>query len=182
MCSRKQQKTIHIVSAIKEKGGIGQVLNIEANASPQLTSKTLVDYPATTNIIPENTKKVNTSDEKNSKPLNDEDPPIADSNEKLSQDELRATLEYSTTGVRVVHHETEEHEPKKEKGALDKGASGEDKAITIDMPEEERAEILRNKTITPCSIEIYENFNIDWEALENNRWDIIKKPLLKKNE
>lgn len=89
-------------------------------------------------------------------------------------------LEDSTTGVRVVHHETEEHEPKKENGALDNGASGEDKAITIDMPEEERAEILRNKTITPCSIEIYENFNIDWEALENNRWDIIKKPLLKK--
>ena len=65
MCSRKQQKTIHIVSAIKEKGGIGQVLNIEANASPQLTSKTPVDYPATTNIIPENTEKVNTLVEKN---------------------------------------------------------------------------------------------------------------------
>ena len=32
-------------------------------------------------------------------------------------------LEDSTTGVRVVHHETEEHEPKKENGALDKGAS-----------------------------------------------------------
>lgn len=58
------KKTIHIVSARKEKGGIGQVLNIEANASPQLTSKTPVDYPATTNIIPENTKKVNTSDKK----------------------------------------------------------------------------------------------------------------------
>ena len=75
------------------------MLNIEANASPQLTSKTLVDYPATTNIIPENTKKVNTSDEKNSKPLNDEDPPMADSNEKLSQDELRATLEAKVANV-----------------------------------------------------------------------------------
>ena len=40
------------------------MLNIEANTSPQLTSKTPVDYPTTTNIIPENTKKVNTSDEK----------------------------------------------------------------------------------------------------------------------
>ena len=40
------------------------MLNIEANASPQLTSKTPVDYPATTNIVPENTEKVNTSDEK----------------------------------------------------------------------------------------------------------------------
>ena len=36
------------------------MLNIEANASPQLTSKTPYDYPATTNIIPESTEKVNT--------------------------------------------------------------------------------------------------------------------------
>ena len=75
------------------------MLNIEANASPQLTSKTPYDYPATTNIIPENTKKVNTSNEKNSKPLNDEDPPIADNNEKHSQDELRATLEAKVADV-----------------------------------------------------------------------------------
>ena len=93
------KKTIHIVSARKEKGGIGQVLNIEANASPQLTSKTPVDYPATTNIIPENTEKVNTLDEKNSKPLNDEDPPIADNNGKQSQDELRAELEAKVKDV-----------------------------------------------------------------------------------
>lgn len=93
------KKTIHIVSARKEKGGIGQVLNIEANASPQLTSKTPVDYPATTNIVPENTEKVNTLDEKNSKPLNDEDPPIADNNEKHSQDELRAELEAKVANV-----------------------------------------------------------------------------------
>ena len=93
------KKTIHIVSARKEKGGIGQVLNIEANASPQLTSKTPVDYPATTNIIPENTEKVNTLDEKNSKPLNDEDPPIADNNGKQSQDELRAELEAKVANV-----------------------------------------------------------------------------------
>lgn len=93
------KKTIHIVSARKEKGGIGQVLNIEANASPQLTSKTPVDYPATTNIIPENTEKVNTLDEKNSKQLNDEDPPIADNNKKHSQDELRATLEAKVANV-----------------------------------------------------------------------------------
>ena len=47
-----------------------------------------------------------------------------------------------------------------------KGASDKEQAITMDMPEEERVEILRNKTITPCSIEIHEDFNIDWEALE----------------
>ena len=40
------------------------MLNIEANASPQLTPETPYDYPATTNIIPENTKKVNISDKK----------------------------------------------------------------------------------------------------------------------
>ena len=61
---------------------------------------------------------------------------MADSNEKLSQDELRATLEDSATGVRVVHHETEEHEPKKEKGALDKGASGEKYFINLSTDNE----------------------------------------------
>ena len=75
------------------------MLNIEANASPQLTSKTPYDYPATTNIIPENTKKVNTSDEKNSNPLYDKDPPIADNVGKHSQDELRAELEAKVANV-----------------------------------------------------------------------------------
>ena len=51
------------------------------------------------NSIPENYEKVNTSDEKNSKSLNDEDPPIADNNEKHSQDELRATLEAKVADV-----------------------------------------------------------------------------------
>ena len=88
------------------------------------------------NSITESSEKVNTFDEKNSKPLNDEDPTIADSNEKLSQDELRATLEESTTGGHVVHHETEEHEPKKENGALDKGASGEKYFINLSTDNE----------------------------------------------
>ena len=44
-------------------------------------------------------EKINTSDEKNSKQLNDEDPPIADNNKKHSQDELRATLEAKVTDV-----------------------------------------------------------------------------------
>ena len=50
MFPKATKKTIHIVSARKEKGGNGQMLNIEANASPQLTSKTPYDYPATINI------------------------------------------------------------------------------------------------------------------------------------
>ena len=44
-------------------------------------------------------EKINTSDEKNPKPLNDEDPIGADSNEKLSQDELRATLKAKVADV-----------------------------------------------------------------------------------
>ena len=83
-------------------------------------------------------------------------------------------------GGHVVHHESEERDPKKENGALNQSASDKEQAITIDMPEEERAEILRAKTIIPCDIEIHEDFNIDWEALENNRLDIIKTPLLHK--
>ena len=50
-------------------------------------------------IIPPTDEKINTSDEKNSKPLNDETPIGADSNEKLSQDELRATLETKVADV-----------------------------------------------------------------------------------
>lgn len=52
-----------------------------------------------TNSITENSEKVNTLDEKNSKQLNDEDPPIADNNKKHSQDELRATLEAKVADV-----------------------------------------------------------------------------------
>lgn len=89
-------------------------------------------------------------------------------------------LDDNVVGGHVVHLESEDVDPKKENGALDKGASIQDKAITMDMPEEERTEILRNKTITPCSIEIHEDFNIDWEALEKNKWSLIRSPLVNK--
>lgn len=89
-------------------------------------------------------------------------------------------LDDNVVGGHIVHLESEDVDPKKENGALDKGASIQDKAITMDMPEEERAEILRNKTITPCSIEIHEDFNIDWEALEKNKWSLIRSPLVNK--
>ena len=61
-----------------------------------------------------------------------------------------------------------------------KGASDKEQAITIDMPEEERAEILRAKTIILCDIEIHEDFNIDWEAPEKNKWSLIRSPLVNK--
>ena len=43
------------------------MLNIEANASPQLTSKTPYDYPATINIIPSIERKVNSLDNQKKK-------------------------------------------------------------------------------------------------------------------
>ena len=49
--------------------------------------------PRFTNIISHNDEKINTSDEKNSKQLNDEDPPIADNNKKHSQAWREARLE-----------------------------------------------------------------------------------------
>ena len=74
---------------------------------PMTTLPPLILYPKT--------RKKSILPMKKSKSLNDEDPPMADSNEKLSQDELCATLEESTTGGHVVHHETEERDPKKRK-------------------------------------------------------------------
>ena len=70
---------------------------ISSTVTPQQAFDDMRDLSI--NSIPENTEKVNTLDEKNSKPLNDEDPPIADNNEKLSQDELRATLEGKVKNV-----------------------------------------------------------------------------------
>ena len=86
------------------------------------------------NSIPENAEKVNTSDEKNSNPLYDKDPPIADNVGKHSQDELRATLEAkadpdvpidNNVGGHVIHLDNEVIDPQKENGALGKGASEE---------------------------------------------------------
>ena len=70
---------------------------ISSTVTPQQAFDDMRDLSI--NSIPENTEKVNTLDEKNSKPLNDEDPPIADNNEKHSQDELRTELEAKVANV-----------------------------------------------------------------------------------
>lgn len=48
------------------------------------------------------------------------------------------------------------------------------------MNESERYEVLKNKKIQPQTIEIDENFDIDFEYLENNIKSIIEKPLIAK--
>ena len=83
----------HGAKILKEKEDVAQV-------NPQLYKwLRTFNAPSSINSITENFEKVNTSDEKNSKPLNDEDPIGADSNEKLSQDELRAALEGKVKNV-----------------------------------------------------------------------------------
>ena len=77
----------HNAKILKQKEDVAQ-------SNPQLLEwLRIINAPSSINSISENTEKVNTLDEKNSKQLNDEDPPIADNNKKHSQDELRATLE-----------------------------------------------------------------------------------------
>ena len=95
-----------IINYINNQINSGNLLDANKEKAPTWFTSKGLQLPklvqtiiGTNNIIPENTKKVNTSDEKNSKPLNDEDPPMADSNEKLSQDELRATLEGKVKNV-----------------------------------------------------------------------------------
>ena len=77
---------------------ISQKEKILPTVTPQDAFVDILKDPSI-NSITENSEKVNTLDEKNSKPLNDEDPPIADNNEKHSQDELRATLEAKVADV-----------------------------------------------------------------------------------
>ena len=52
--------------------------------------------------------------------------------------------------------------------------------ITVNMSEEKRASILRNKTITPTDIVVPENFDVSLDDLEKNRKSAVEKPLIKK--
>ena len=83
----------HGAKILKQKEDVAQL-------NPQLYEwLRSVNATPSINSISENTEKVNTLGEKNSKQLNDEDPPIADNNKKHSQDELRATLEAKVADV-----------------------------------------------------------------------------------
>ena len=78
---------------MKQKEDVAQV-------NPQLLEwLRTFNAPSSINSITQNSEKVNTLDEINSKPLNDEDPSIADNNKKHSQDELRADLEVKVSNV-----------------------------------------------------------------------------------
>ena len=91
--STLEAKVSNVVNVLK----INQKEKISSTVTPQQAFDDMRDLSI--NSIPENTEKVNTLDEKNSKQLNDEDPPIADNNEKHSQNELRATLEAKVADV-----------------------------------------------------------------------------------
>ena len=85
---------------MKQKEDVAQV-------NPQLYEwLRTFNAPSSINSIPENTEKVNTLDEKNSKPLNDEAPIGAENVDKHSQDELRATLEAKVANVVGTHKNT----------------------------------------------------------------------------
>ncbi len=46
--------------------------------------------------------------------------------------------------------------------------------ITVDMSETDRAEILKHKKVTPQKIEIIEDLDVDWDALAQNKWAVVK--------
>ncbi len=52
--------------------------------------------------------------------------------------------------------------------------------ITVNMSENERARILRNKTITPPPISVDKQFDVSFEELVKNRKSQVEKPLIKK--
>lgn len=65
-------RIIHIVSAYKQKnGGTAQVLNMQANSSPQLTSETSLGYSTANNSISQPSEKVNTLPENSKKYFSD---------------------------------------------------------------------------------------------------------------
>ena len=70
---------------------------ISSTVTPQQAFDDMRDLSM--NSIPENTEKVNTLDEKNSKPLNDEAPIGTENVDKHSQDELRTELEAKVANV-----------------------------------------------------------------------------------
>ncbi len=52
--------------------------------------------------------------------------------------------------------------------------------ITMNMPEAERAAVLRECFIRPTEIKIADGFDVDFEQLEKNRKSVVEKPLVEK--
>ena len=108
---------MYIVSSFIGKQGYKKEVSQFINAKDlDVTSEIEIATPSI-NIIPPTDEKINISDEKNSTPLYEAAPDVT------HQD-----------NVAHAHYESEDVDPKKENGALDKGASDKEQAITIDMP------------------------------------------------
>ena len=60
------------------------------------------------------------------------------------------------------------------------GKNGGDGEITVNMSESERAEILRNESVTPVEVGSEQSENFDFKELENNIKSKVEKALLKK--
>lgn len=86
-----------------------------------------------------------------------------------------------TEGVREAGERTKAAGVETETTTGDKKMSFEpEDRITVNMNEEMRARILRNKTITPPEIIVPEKFDVNREDLELNRKSAVEKPLIKK--
>ncbi len=86
-------RRIYITSAyIIKKDSSGQVLNMDENTSPQLTSKMVSDSTATDNSITENDEKDNSFDENNSKKVSDERKSVKRSYEPGKESEFEEEL------------------------------------------------------------------------------------------
>ena len=84
---------------MKQKEDVAQV-------NPQLYEwLRTFNAPSSINSIPENTEKVNTLDEINSKPLNDEAPIGAENVDKHSQDELEAKVSNVVNVLKISQKE-----------------------------------------------------------------------------
>ena len=54
------------------------------------------------------------------------------------------------------------------------------KQIALGMSDAERAAILKEQKITPHEVKIADGFDVDFEALEKNRWNIIRNQMIHK--
>ncbi len=86
-------RRIYITSAyIIKKDSSGQVLNMDENTSPQLTSKMVSDSTATDNSITEKSQKDNSFDKNNSKNVSDERKSVKRSYEPGGESSKKITL------------------------------------------------------------------------------------------
>ena len=93
-----------------------------------------------------------------------------------TEDSRNIKRRYSITGTEIKENNSiiENSQTKNEV------ASQDDTNISLNMSEDERYKILKDKKITLTSIKIGEDVDIDFEYLENNIKSIVEKPLKNK--